>query len=158
LRFERGEVTGGVRQNIAYSPPADTLSKGRRLPSPPAPITIANAGSTVKVSGSRVATTPFGAAEPRQHADEIAEHQPDHYQGKRFHVSRTAEPWRGLKEHVELSTAAARQSTGGRRGGCRKKGRERPASASVRAIEFGCRSMTAGNRRRWDMPRKMSCR
>jgi hypothetical protein len=37
----------------------------------------------VKVSGSKIAT-PFGPPSPLQHADEDAEHQPDHHQRKDF--------------------------------------------------------------------------
>ena len=42
-------------------------------------ITIADVGSIVKVSGSRIAT-PFGPPRPGQHADEDAEHEADHHQ------------------------------------------------------------------------------
>ena len=44
---------------------------------------MAEVGSIVKVSGSRIAT-PFGPPRPGQHADEDAEHEPDHHQGEDF--------------------------------------------------------------------------
>ncbi len=42
-------------------------------------ITIADVGSIVNVSGSRIAT-PFGPPRPGQHADEDAEHEADQHQ------------------------------------------------------------------------------
>ena len=60
-------------------------------------ITIAEVGSIVNVSGSRIAT-PFGPPKTRQHADEDAEQETDQHQ--RQHLPRQQDG-EAVKQEVE---------------------------------------------------------
>jgi hypothetical protein len=55
-------------------------------------ITIAEVGSIVKVSGSRMAT-PFGPRQSRQHTDEDAEQEADQHQRSDLPRQQDAKPW-----------------------------------------------------------------
>src|SRR5689334_21599441 len=73
-------------------------------------ITIADVGSIVKVSGSKIAT-PFGPPRPGSTPTNTPRRRPTSISARIFHVSSTAKPCR---RSVSASIASARLETQGR--------------------------------------------